>query len=252
MECFETNTDGVAVTVSAISRRSLEMSSTSIPNCKDKFKISIFLLPIISTEILTSTSISTAEKMLKATSHLPIPIYVTTQNRARLGNTVSELLKYIYPESEPLGTATATPKVRADIDKKLFSMITPEIKALLTHIGAESAVTGAATTAKATDPLDVIIVGIESHICVTQTTLDLLALGHRVYVLADGVSSCNPEERPIALARLRDAGAVVTTSEGVLFEVLGDAGRDGFKGVSGLVKETKEETKGALEVFCKM
>lgn len=188
--------------------------------------------------------------MLKATSHLPIPIYVTTQNRARLGNTVSELHKYIYPESE----SSAAPNVRADVDKKLFSMITPEIKALLPHVGAESAAKGTTTTtaASATEPLDVILVGIESHICVTQTTLDLLALGHRVYVLADGVSSCNAEERPVALARLRDAGAVVTTSEGVLFEVLGDAGREGFKGVSGLVKETKEETKGALGAFCKM
>lgn len=175
--------------------------------------------------------------MLKATSHLPIPIYVTTQNRPRLGNTVSELHKYIYPESE----SKAASNVRADVDKKLFSMVTPEISALLPDVKSASA-----------EPLDVIIVGIETHICVTQTTLDLLSLGHRVYILADGVSSCNAEERPIALARLRDAGAVVTTSEGVLFEILGDAGSDGFKGVSGLVKETKDDTKSALGAFCKM
>lgn len=65
--------------------------------------------------------------------------------------------------------------------------------------------------------------GIESHICVTQTALDALANGHKVYVLADGVSSCNPQEVPIALARLRQAGAIVTTSESWLYECMGDA-----------------------------
>jgi hypothetical protein len=44
-----------------------------------------------------------------------------------------------------------------------------------------------------------------------------------VYVIADGVSSCNPQEVPIALARLRAAGAVVTTSESFLYECMGDA-----------------------------
>lgn len=102
------------------------------------------------------------------------------------------------------------------------------------------------------EALDVIIVGIEAHICVTQTTLDLLERGHRVYVVVDGVSSINPEERGVALARLRDAGAVVTSSESVLFEMLGDASRNGFKEVSGVVKEMKEETRGALGVFAKI
>lgn len=70
----------------------------------------------------------------------------------------------------------------------------------------------------------VIITGIEAHICVTQTTLDLLRHGHKVYVLADGVSSCNKEEVPVALARLRAEGATVTTSESFLYECMGDAG----------------------------
>lgn len=115
-------------------------------------------------------------------------------------------------------------------------MVTPDLNALLPDAS--------------TSPLDVIIVGIESHICVTQTSLDLLSLGHRVYVVADAVSSANPEERTVALARLRDAGAIVTTSESLLFEIMGDAKQEGFKEVSGLVKETAEETKGALGAFC--
>lgn len=66
--------------------------------------------------------------------------------------------------------------------------------------------------------------GIETHICVTQTALDLLSEGHRVYVLMDGVSSCNAGERAVALERLRAEGAIVTSSEGWLYECMGDAG----------------------------
>lgn len=119
-------------------------------------------------------------------------------------------------------------------------MITPEIESKLP------------SPRNGGEPIDAIIVGIESHICVTQTTLDLLERGHRVYVLIDGVSSINPEERGVALARLRDAEAVVTSSESVLFEVLGDAGREGFKEVSSVVKEMKDETRGALGVFARI
>lgn len=71
--------------------------------------------------------------------------------------------------------------------------------------------------------LSCVIVGIEAHICVTQTALDLLDEGHKVYVLADGVSSCNKEEVPLALARLRSEGAIVTTSESFTYELMGDA-----------------------------
>ncbi|KAJ5342256.1 hypothetical protein N7541_011380 [Penicillium brevicompactum] len=162
--------------------------------------------------------------MLRAANTLNMPVYITTQSRAKLGPTVSELSSQL-----------AGPNIRADVDKTLFSMVTPEIEKLLPAT-----------------PLDVIIVGIETHICVTQTTLDLLERGHRVYILVDGVSSMNQEERGIALARLRDAGAIITSSESILFEIIGDAGHEAFRAVSGLVKDTKESTKGALGAFSKI
>ncbi|KAJ5295373.1 hypothetical protein N7508_010194 [Penicillium antarcticum] len=181
--------------------------------------------------------ISTTQKMLKAATTLQTPVFITTQNRSKLGNTVAELQPHL-----------SGPNIRADVDKTLFSMITPEISNLLPQTGPGSSSSSGTTNL----PLDVIIVGIETHICVTQTTLDLLERGHRVYILVDGVSSMNSEERGIALARLRDAGAIITSSESVLFEIIGDAGHEGFRAVSGLVKESKEETKGALGAFSKI
>ena len=61
----------------------------------------------------------------------------------------------------------------------------------------------------------------QSHVCVMQTTLDLLARGYDVHVLADGVSSANKEEVPIALAGMRQAGARITTSESCSFQLMG-------------------------------
>jgi hypothetical protein len=90
------------------------------------------------------------------------------------------------------------------------------------------------------------IVGIEAHICVTQTALDALAAGHDVYVIADGVSSCNREEVGVALARLRAAGATVTTSESWIYECMGDAGVAEFRSIVALVKETGAGTREAL------
>ena len=92
-------------------------------------------------------------------------------------------------------------------DKTAFSMWIPEISR---HFEGERK-----------GEIVIVIVGIESHICVTQTALDALGAGHRVYVIADGVSSCNREEVPVALARLRAEGAVVTTSESKSFWIEG-------------------------------
>ena len=109
-----------------------------------------------------------------------------------------------------------------------------------------------ALVAASPNPYQIALVGIESHICVTQTALDLLAEGHQVYVLTDGVSSCNQHERTVALRRLAREGVIVTTSESWLYECMGDAGISEFKAIAGLVKETKESTRDAVETLCKM
>jgi nicotinamidase-related amidase len=71
---------------------------------------------------------------------------------------------------------------------------------------------------------------------VTQTALSLLAEGYLVHVVADAVCSRRDDDRNVALARLRAAGAVVTTTESVIYEALGVAGTPEFRTVLELVK----------------
>lgn len=95
----------------------------------------------------------------------------------------------------------------------------------------------------------VIIVGIESHVCVLQTALDLLEQGIDVHIAADGVSSCNAGERSIAFSRMASAGAQISTSESLLFQLLQDASHPNFKAISNLIKEEKQNTKEATEAL---
>ncbi|EUC48167.1 hypothetical protein COCMIDRAFT_34390 [Bipolaris oryzae ATCC 44560] len=190
-----------------------------ICDLQEKFRPAIYEFPKV---------IATAQKLLRASQVLNIPVVATTQNRARLGETCPEL-KLDAPDGV---------KTVCHLDKTLFSMITPEVERVLDSLNAPG-------------PLSAIVVGIESHICITQTTLDLLRRKHKVYVIADGVSSCNKEEIPIALARLRHEGAIVTTSESFLYELFGEAGTPEFKALINIVKESSQTTKDTLQALCK-
>jgi nicotinamidase-related amidase len=83
----------------------------------------------------------------------------------------------------------------------------------------------------------VLLAGIEAHVCVLQTALDLLGRGLTVFVAADAVSSRDPADRDVALRRLERAGAVLTTAETAAFEWLGSAGAPAFKSISLLVQD---------------
>ena len=83
----------------------------------------------------------------------------------------------------------------------------------------------------------VILCGIETHICVLQTALELLAQGIEVHIPIDAVSSVRSFDRTVALKRLEASGAIMTTSETVLFQLMGDSKHPKFRTVSKLVKE---------------
>lgn len=95
-------------------------------------------------------------------------------------------------------------------------------------------------TAKVTDDSaegpSVVLFGIEAHVCVQQTALDLLRMGYDVHVVADGTSSQNESDRAFAFERLRQCGAFITTYESVLFQLLGDAKHPHFKLVQPIFK----------------
>ncbi|MGZ5326199.1 MAG: isochorismatase family protein [Solirubrobacterales bacterium] len=81
-----------------------------------------------------------------------------------------------------------------------------------------------------------LVCGIETHVCVNQTVLDLLDQGVEVHVARDAVGSRTAENRELGLAKMEGAGAVVTSVETALFELLGGSDHEAFKQVQALVK----------------
>ncbi|KAJ2529319.1 hypothetical protein IWW43_004964 [Coemansia sp. RSA 1935] len=162
--------------------------------------------------------VQVAQKMSKFSQITKIPLIVTEQYSKGLGNTVSEI---------PIDHAVHVE------DKSKFSMLTPLVSSKLKELKAES----------------VVLFGIESHVCVLQTCLDLLAQEYDVHVLADGVSSMNAPEIDISLNRMARAGAHVVSSESVMFQLTGDSKSPDFKAVSGLVKEYQELARQNLLLF---
>lgn len=82
----------------------------------------------------------------------------------------------------------------------------------------------------------VVVAGIEAHVCVLQTSLELQSAGYRVFVVADAVASRRETDRRIALERLLSSGITLVTAESVLFEWCQRSDRQEFKTLSALVK----------------
>jgi nicotinamidase-related amidase len=144
-----------------------------------------------------------AATLVRGARVLDLPVIVTQQYPKGLGATVPELAEHL-DGIEP-------------IDKVCFS-------------------------AAAADGFDLqgrdqaLICGIESHVCVSQTAHDLLDRGLEVHVARDAVTSRTEANRELGLHKMEGAGAVVTSVETALFELLGAAGTDEFKQVQALVK----------------
>jgi nicotinamidase-related amidase len=86
-----------------------------------------------------------------------------------------------------------------------------------------------------------VLTGIEAHVCVLQTALDLLAQDFRVYIPFDAVASRFPQDHDYAMRRLERAGAIITTAETCVFEWVGGSSHPRFKDVSKLVQERMKQ-----------
>ncbi len=101
--------------------------------------------------------------------------------------------------------------------------------------------TGWPTAAEATDDrFQIVVAGMETHVCVLQTVLDLLAAGYQVSVVADALAARHSIDHDVALIRMANAGATITTTEGVLFEWCETAEAAEFKQLSTLIKARSE------------
>jgi nicotinamidase-related amidase len=148
-----------------------------------------------------------AQQLVQGARALEIPILCTEQNPKGLGATVPEIAAHM-PGIQP-------------ITKFSFGCCASDdfLRALQAGAGR-----------------NILIAGIETHVCVYQTTMELVARGHHVEVVADACSSRTLENKQIGLEKMRAAGAAVTSVETALFELLKVAEGPVFKQILNIVK----------------
>jgi nicotinamidase-related amidase len=143
-----------------------------------------------------------SQLLIRLAGILKVPALVTTQYARGLGNTVPEIAS-LLPESSP-------------IDKLLFSCFGSDVFCSLLK-----RLPGQRNT--------ILLCGMEAHICVTQTALAALREGYLVHVAADAVSSRTESNWRIGINRMRDAGAVISSAEMMIYELLRSSGAPAFR-----------------------
>ncbi len=147
--------------------------------------------------------------LVQSAGILSVPIIATTQNAARLGGLVP-LVADALPSDAP-----------APLDKLTFSCA-----------GSQAFLDALAQSGRR----QFLLCGVETHICVAQTGLDLVRLGYQAHVAADAVSSRTLEKHKLGMERVRDGGVLPCAAEAAVYELLGTAGTPAFKQILPLVK----------------
>jgi nicotinamidase-related amidase len=151
--------------------------------------------------------LSNCLKLIEGLKILSVPVIITQQYTKGLGPTVNSIIQ-MFPQFRY-------------IEKISFSCWEElAFKNEISHL----------------NKTDIILCGIEAHVCVLQTCIDLLAEGKKPVIVEDCVSSRRPDDKRIAIERMRQEGARITTVESLLFELLRVAGNQTFKSISNIVK----------------
>jgi nicotinamidase-related amidase len=146
--------------------------------------------------------------LLRGAARLEVPVVASEQYPAGIGHLVDEVDEVLPPTA-------------AVIEKLHFSCLAePGFSERLSALGRSR----------------MVVCGMETHVCVLQTALDLLGAGYQVFVVADACSSRAAADKAAGLARMAQAGVSVVTSEMVLFEWLHEAGTEAFRDLLRLIK----------------
>lgn len=162
-------------------------------------------------------------------------LFPLISDRERILNNLYKLIQFariinmpiILTEQYPKGLGPTIPEI-----KKILLDVQPIEKVEFSCFGSEK-------FRKAVRGLSVetlIIAGIEAHICVVQTAIEGVKEGYRVCVVSDATSSRNPEDKEIALERLRENGVTVASTEMLIYELLKRAGTQEFREALKLIK----------------
>lgn len=143
---------------------------------------------------------------------LSMPVVLTEQYVKGLGPTV-----------EPLRSRLADASLR--VEKTRFSGLVDPVRAFLDRSGRRN----------------VLVCGCEAHVCILQTTLDLLGAGFVPWLVTDAIGASSDPQIPIALRRMEAAGAIATGVMSAMYELLGDARHESFKACLELAKQVRRE-----------
>lgn len=146
--------------------------------------------------------------LMQAAQRLEVPVTISEQYPMGLGHTVPELKSNSAAVFEKLSFSCWRDK---DIKEHFIKL----------HDGGRP---------------QIVIVGIEAHVCVAQTAIDMAQMGFAVYVVADAVASRKAQSKELALTRFASSGIQVVNTEMAVFELLGQAGTPEFKELSKLIK----------------
>lgn len=147
------------------------------------------------------------QRLIQGAQLLNIPLWVTEQYPAKLGETLPEL-QSLLPEYTPCCAKLAFSAWHEPALQESSVSVAPQV----------------------------VLFGLEAHICVLQTALDALTAGKQVFVVEDAIISRTEANRQNAIARLRDAGCIITNTESMLFEPMQGATHPQFKAVSALIR----------------